>query len=69
MIKQRILTYVSNVAFRFFLVESRYFVFGIQYSSYFMVSKLVLEAKLYCAIVDSRFCVYGFDVDNVNKQD
>ena len=34
-----------------------------------MVSKLVLEAVLFWAIVDSRFCVYGFDVDNVNKQD
>ena len=29
------------------LVESRYFVFGIQYPLYFMVSKLVFEAVLF----------------------
>ena len=69
LIKQRILTYVSNVAFRFFLVESRYLVSWIECSLYFVVSKLVLEAVLFWAIVNSRFCVHGFDVDNVIKQD
>ena len=34
---------------------------------YFVVSKLVLEAVLFCAIVDSRFCVYGFDVDKCEQ--
>ena len=67
--KRRIQTYVSNVAFRFFLVESRYFVFGIQYPLYFVVSKLVFEAVLFWAIVDSRFCVHGFVVYSVSKQD
>ena len=53
----------------FLLLESRYFVFGIQYPLYFVVSKLVFEAVLFCAIVDSRFCVHVFDVYSVNKQD